>query len=289
MPTCKTCVFHFLFTCICVMSTHGQNFAAVKYKVLDKHKLADAFSECSGLTVIGTRFFLHNDSGDGPYLYETDSSGQLLTKVYLAGAVNVDWEDMTRDDSNIYIGDFGNNSGKRTQCSIYSVPIRLLLKGADTISAQKKSFAFSDALHAEVKFQKHDYDCEAFYIRNDTFHFYSKNWKTKTTKHYVMANGSSTAQLKDTIQVKMLVTSAAYSVAQNSTLLLGYNKMGEPFVFSMAGKQDKPHRQSLCTLGLPMQCEALGIATDGGIYISNERKLWTKSKLFHLSLATLSK
>ena len=34
---------------------------------------------------------------------------------------NVDWEDITQDETHIYIADFGNNNGNRTDLKIYKI------------------------------------------------------------------------------------------------------------------------------------------------------------------------
>ncbi|AGY57262.1 hypothetical protein [Gloeobacter kilaueensis] len=84
--------------------------------------------EASGLVRAGGNFWwTHNDSGDGPFLYAIDDAGKLLGKVSVAGATNVDWEDLAagRCPDNggrcLYIGDVGNNSLKRQDLAIYVV------------------------------------------------------------------------------------------------------------------------------------------------------------------------
>jgi len=74
-----------------------------------------------------------NDSGDEPIIYAVDIRKGLLSKHKLAGAVNVDWEDlaiaMPRAKPNssstapklIYIADIGDNNAKRMTVTIYRI------------------------------------------------------------------------------------------------------------------------------------------------------------------------
>lgn len=84
--------------------------------------------ESSGLAASG-RFpgvlWTHNDSGGEPRLYPVRRDGTLLspTGVLVKGAKNVDWEDLARDDrGNLWVGDIGNNSGKRSSFELYVLP-----------------------------------------------------------------------------------------------------------------------------------------------------------------------
>lgn len=73
-------------------------------------------------------YWTHNDSGDGPFLYATDSTGRDLGAVRVDGAANVDWEDLARGPCAVppgtclYIGDIGDNSARRNSVIVYVVP-----------------------------------------------------------------------------------------------------------------------------------------------------------------------
>jgi hypothetical protein len=43
-------------------------------------------------------------------------------KTLKVNAKNTDWEALTNDGNNFYIGDFGNNDGSRRDLTIYKVP-----------------------------------------------------------------------------------------------------------------------------------------------------------------------
>src|SRR5690606_33877479 len=77
--------------------------------------LPEVLTESSGLeSNADYSFWSHNDSGNAPKLIRIDTLGQVLQQLEI-DAINVDWEDMTKDvDGNLYIGDFGNNDNVRT-------------------------------------------------------------------------------------------------------------------------------------------------------------------------------
>ena len=56
-------------------------------------------------------FFAINDSGDEPIVYLMTSNGVVFHKIFVSGAKNVDWEDLSSDGDFLYIGDIGNKSG----------------------------------------------------------------------------------------------------------------------------------------------------------------------------------
>ncbi|MEO8649541.1 MAG: hypothetical protein ABI539_10275 [Acidobacteriota bacterium] len=68
----------------------------------------------------------HNDSGDGAFIYALSTSGRTLGTWEVTGAENNDWEDIaTVKDKDgkcwLYIGEIGNNEGKRDRTLVYRV------------------------------------------------------------------------------------------------------------------------------------------------------------------------
>jgi hypothetical protein len=67
-------------------------------------------------------YWVHPDSGHPPKLVAIDSNGARLAEVILAGAPNIDWEDIAIDDvGRLYIGDIGNNTGLLPVRYVYTV------------------------------------------------------------------------------------------------------------------------------------------------------------------------
>ena len=70
-------------------------------------------------------FWAHNDSGD-PVLFALDSQGAVKGRVRVSGAQVDDWEDIAvgacPQGTCLYVGDIGDNNGRRKHVTIYRVP-----------------------------------------------------------------------------------------------------------------------------------------------------------------------
>ena len=81
-----------------------------------------SIAECSGIVASRKHagvFWVHNDSGNPATLYAVKQDGALVGE-FAVGATNDDWEDIaTDDDGHLYIGDIGNNAGRRKQLVVY--------------------------------------------------------------------------------------------------------------------------------------------------------------------------
>jgi hypothetical protein len=94
---------------------------------------AAGITESSGVVVSRRHagvLWTHNDSGDGPWLYAVDSTGRRLAAFRVRDAAVVDWEDLAlgpcprtgqRDADCLYVGDIGDNAGRRPFVTLYVV------------------------------------------------------------------------------------------------------------------------------------------------------------------------
>src|SRR5688572_14400416 len=74
------------------------------------YSLPKKLKEVSGITYFPESKLVYTleDRGNKNAIYAMDTNGKLTKTITIANAVNVDWEDITKDKSgNIYIGDFG--------------------------------------------------------------------------------------------------------------------------------------------------------------------------------------
>jgi len=98
-------------------------------------ELAPALRESSALVVSRAHpgvYWTLNDSGDGPYLYATDSTGGVRARFEVTGARNVDWEALSLGpcpegvaaavEQCLFISDTGDNDQRRPRVVIYAVP-----------------------------------------------------------------------------------------------------------------------------------------------------------------------
>ena len=85
-----------------------------------------AAGELSGLVLSQERpgvLWTHNDSGDRPRLLAVRTSGATVAEVALAGAENVDWEDIAIGPRGaLLVGDIGDNLAQRPSVVVYRVP-----------------------------------------------------------------------------------------------------------------------------------------------------------------------
>lgn len=84
-----------------------------------------AASELSGLVLSPARrgvLWAHNDSGASPRLLAFTTAGATVAEVALAGAENVDWEDMAVGARGaLLVGDIGDNLAARASVVVYRV------------------------------------------------------------------------------------------------------------------------------------------------------------------------
>ena len=83
--------------------------------------LSDSLRETSGLTFLKDKLYTFNDGGNPNLVFEVDKDpGKILNKLQ-TNFPNKDWEAITNDGENLYIGDFGNNAGNRKDLAIYKI------------------------------------------------------------------------------------------------------------------------------------------------------------------------
>jgi hypothetical protein len=89
-----------------------------------------AINESSGLVAsraMPGKYWTHNDSGDGPFIYLIDEHGEDFGVYKVAGAQNFDWEDISigagpqQGKTYLYIGDIGDNDLVRDEIVVYRV------------------------------------------------------------------------------------------------------------------------------------------------------------------------
>ena len=237
---------------------------------LKKYKIAalnDTLRETSGLALMNGRLYSFNDGGNPNEIYEINpENGQIISTIKV-DFPNRDWEAMTNDGQSLYIGDFGNNGGKRTDLAIY--------KTLDN-SHQKISFKYKNQPHFSFKKDKHDFDAEAMIFKDGKIYLFSKEWASlKVSKYAINPDAEEEQSIEKTEEFKtnFLVTDAFYF--NKKLYLVGYNKVAKAFLMIFdedengnffSGKYTKYKLGSVFKYG---QIE--GVAVDEkGIYISGE-------------------
>lgn len=196
------------------------------YELDEIGSFPNSLSECSGLAYFDQQLWAHNDGGNPTELYQIDTlNADLLDTKPLAGLSQFDWEDMTESETYLFLGDFGNNGGNRTDLQIHKIAKADL--NETNLTATTINFSFSDQTNFTYNNNEHNYDCEAFFHWNDSLHIFSKNWVDEKTRYYVLPDepGTHIAQLRDSFDTAGLITGAAIS-GNGVVALLGYRETG---------------------------------------------------------------
>jgi hypothetical protein len=111
-----------------VAGAFGRDQGEVRVVLVDTAVIAaPRLGESSGVASssrVGV-YWTHNDSGDDPFLYATDSAGRDLGRWRIQGAAARDWEDMAagpcvvRPGRCLYLADIGDNRRRRPHVVIY--------------------------------------------------------------------------------------------------------------------------------------------------------------------------
>lgn len=196
--------------------------------VLDKK-----LNEISGLEVLDDSTFLaHNDSGNKPLLFLLAQNGEIRKEVKLANAKNIDWEDITMDDSgNVYLADFGNNLNKRKDLKIYILKADELRNRSEVV-ARKIQFSYEDQKHFPPSEDSMYYDAEALTYYNGELWIFTKChtepydgkcmvYRLNTKDSIQVASKLTELQLKDRSFRQDAVT--AVDVKENTFYVLTYS------------------------------------------------------------------
>lgn len=195
--------------------------------------LPNELAETSGLIIIDGKVFTHNDNTD-TNLYEVNSTTGQIEAVYAIPEVtNVDWEEITQDEDNIYIGDFGNNAnGNRTDLKILKINKNDLFN--NQVQVEVINFSYSNQTDfTPTGGNNTDFDCEAFIAFQNNIYLFTKQWQSKETSVYVLPKtpGTYTAELQGTHNVEGLVTGATYLEDKKLVVLSGYDSSFLPFFY----------------------------------------------------------
>ena len=262
-------------------------------------KLHEKLKEISALEYEDGHFWGLNDSGGEAEIYKFNSeTGKIVQTVSIANATNRDWEEMTMNDDYIFIGDFGNNEGKRKDLTVYYIKRSEIGNGAqESLNAQKIEFNYPEQTNFNPGNRKTDFDCEAMFYYNGKLHLFTKEWTNLATTHYTLEIKSGKQQAKkiETFKTNYLVTGAhidANPISNtNGFYFIGYTQDGFAFISGFGAPkkgsdkffQDKTNKFSLPLGFTPQVGQVEGISTKpekpSVICYSNED---FKFKTFHV-------
>jgi hypothetical protein len=199
------------------------------------YPLPSELSEISGLEKWNDSTLIAiNDGGNEPILFLLNLSGQIIRKISVTNAFNIDWEALAIDDNFIYIGDIGNNMNERKDLCIYRVNRSEIIHSRSVI-AEKMNISYKEQRAFPPLSNERHFDAEAMTFFEGQLWIFTKNStkpfdglsfiymvqfeanKTKTLSKVTELKLNRTSFLKDAI------TSAC--TQNNSIILTTYNRM----------------------------------------------------------------
>jgi len=252
--------------------------------------LPDSLSEISGITSFdgSPHLYAINDSGNEQVLYKIDSTGKTMQEYKVPNSVNIDWEDLAYDQKTLFIGDFGNNKNDRKDLSIYKVSNL----DSENLDVRKVMFYLEDQKKFPPGKKKRNFDIEAFIYRKGYFYLFTKNRSSKfdgTTKVYKVSatEGKQVARLVTSYATcsdyhDCFITGAAINNNGSKIALLTYNKV---FILEKF-KGDQLFKGTISKLKLNHYSQKEGICfkNDSTLYIVDEKRKGTNSRLYELSI-----
>jgi hypothetical protein len=240
-----------------------------------------ALSENSGMSATDELIWFINDSGNEPRLYGYNrNSNMVVRSVVVKDMQNRDWEDITQNETYIFIGDFGNNNGSRNDLRIIMVNKSDLNAATDTvIPFGNIEYHYEDQTDFTPASENTPFDCEAFIATDEKIILFTKDWvNLKTSIYEVPATpGNYAAEFQQQWNIDGLITSAAWSEQDEELYLLGYTPV-VPFLWIYKGfdptdlSVSSGDRTDFIDF-LGSQTEGMTIMSDGSILISSETNI----------------
>jgi hypothetical protein len=242
-----------------------------------------SINESSGLVAsrsLPGAYWTHNDSGDGPFIYAVDVSGEPRGVWRVAGAEAIDWEDMAsgpgpvRDKWYLYIGDIGDNNSTRSTIVVYRIPEPKLTVGYRR-STKSRPLLTETAEAISLRYPDGSHDAETLLIQPGSGNLYIINKVAfgNPTVYEAAAplNGDRTITMKRVGQLKVpslfggIITGGSVSPDGHRVALCDYFQGYEIVLPEKSGNFDDIWKQRLMSFdfGKRKQGEAIAYRLDG--------------------------
>lgn len=252
-------------------STKTKNLFSSYLNIIDS-----TLNENSGLIFWNDLLWTFNDSGGKNEIYGfSPESGKIVITVELHNVSNYDWEDITQDDQNIYVGEIGNNNGCRKDLQIFIVKKSDITNAPfQQVNVESIKYSYADQKEFHCRSKYHNFDCEALVSLNDKLIIFTKNWTDNKTRAYKMPKepGEYILSPVDSFNTNGLVTGA--DINEKGVLaLIGY-KDYKSLAWTFDATEDNlfgnPIYYDLSTL-VDAQTEGICFDNKGNILFSCER------------------
>jgi hypothetical protein len=243
-------------------------------------ELPKALKEVSGLARDGNALWTISDDNRSD-IYKLDLQGNILQQVHLKNIAVVDVEAVAVDREYLYIGDVGDNDGRREGRQIIRIA-KSTLGGGSRVDVNGELIAFVFPDEGAVKKKKsNNFDCEAVISYGDSLYLFTKRREDLKTELYVLPKspGKYVARSLGVFKAKGLITDAAVNPEGNELALVGYDEgHTRPFIwiFDHFGKEGfftgHARRFELTNKKkLDWQVESISYRDDNSFYIACER------------------
>ncbi|MDC9722230.1 MAG: hypothetical protein PSN34_05590 [Urechidicola sp.] len=242
--------------------------------ISEKFKLPKQVNETSGLLLLNGKIVTFNDSGNTAQLFELDTiTGEISRTIDINNAKNVDWEDITQDDSYIYIADIGNNYGSRKNLMIYKISKDDFLN-TDKVDAEIIELSYDNQTKFNSR-KRNNFDAESLIALKDILVIFTKNRGNQHTSIYTLSKeiGPQTASYSHSYDVEGLMTGATLNKENNRIVMCGYADGLSPFLVILDNlNTDSFIRIDLAPLvGLANQIEGITYIKNEHYYLSREQ------------------
>ncbi len=244
--------------------------------------------ETSGLAQYKGYIYTHNDSGGDAAIYKINmKTGKLVEEIPLDGITNNDWEALTISGDYLFIGEFGNNNGNRTNLKIYKVNL------ANKAPIEVINFSYAEQSNFEKARYQHNFDCEALCTFGDSLWLFTKNWNDKQSRLYVLPQTAGTYKVVTRKQIKVdgLITGADYK--DGLLVLCGYNDWESSLWLAknIDAVDDIP--LEMANIGLSClagsQTEGVSIIDNTQVFLSTEETPHTPNLLYTIDISRQKK
>ena len=150
-----------------------------------------------------------NDGGNEPVIYKTKNARNFSS--HKLEIENIDWEELSIDENNFYIADFGNNSLNRDTLKIFIL---------------NKDFKSSNenAINFVCNHQRAPFNFEAMFDIGDSLFLITKKQKSKYCYVFSLPKQKGTYNIApfDSARIKGKITGADYDENLKRLVLVGY-------------------------------------------------------------------
>lgn len=288
-------IYSFLLSILLFTSTFGQKAISIKPVLITR--LPAEVNETSGLLWVNNTLFSHNDKGGKNILYALDSgSGSIIRRITIPNIENNDWEDLTHSNEHIFIGDMGNNKGKRGDLSIHMIKKKDIFSPESNKKVLAQTISFYYPEQRDLKKSKdHNFDCEAIIYADNKLYLFTKNRiDHECNLYFIPAKpGRHEAQLISRFDTGGLITGAEISPSGKKVILIGYNKKADVFLWILENFKGNDYfsgSKTLVSLGKFRdigQAEAVCFTKENTVLISSEAIEEVPASLYKINLDNL--